>query len=122
MELQLLFKQTCEQLAMYPPTISPRQLAQYIFPEILLHYSERYMATLLEYIAAVFKHRRVLMLTGLFQAEAVPLYLNNRSVSSILADLLPPKPQGTIMRDVSVHEVVEKHCLLDVLQHGQSLP
>jgi hypothetical protein len=122
MELQLLFRQTCEQLAMYPPSATPKQLAQFLFPEVLLHYSERYMATLLEYIAAVGKHKKIVMLAGLLQAEAVLLYLKNRSVSSILADLLPPKPQGSIMRDISGHEVVEKHCLLDVLQYGSTLP
>lgn len=105
MELQLLFRQTCEQLAMYPPSTTPRQLAQYLFPEVLLHYSERYMATLLEYIAAKGKHRKIVMLTGLLQAEAIPMYLKNRSVSSILADILPPKPQGSIMRDISHHEI-----------------
>jgi hypothetical protein len=43
------------------------------------------------------------------------MYLHNRTVSTILADILPPKPKGSVMRDVSNHEVVEKHCLLDVL-------
>jgi hypothetical protein len=32
---------------MYPKGTTPKSLAQYLFPEILLHYSTRYMATLL---------------------------------------------------------------------------
>lgn len=88
---------------MYPPSTTPRQLAQYLFPEVLLHYSERYIATLLEYIAAVGKFKKIVMLTGLLQAEAVPMYLKNRSVGTILADLIPPAPKGSIMRDITGH-------------------
>lgn len=35
--------------------------------------------------------------------------------------MYPPKPNGSLMRDIENFEIIEKHCLLDVLQYGKAI-
>jgi hypothetical protein len=60
---------------MYRQETSPRRIAEFLFPEVFHYYNDRYMATLLQYLAAVGKYKRIVMFVGLVQGRAIREYL-----------------------------------------------
>lgn len=120
MELQVMFQRASEQLALYSK-VTPRKTANFLFPEVFLNPSDNYMFMLIEFIAALKKYKRVLVLTGVMENQGTKEYLENKTMGTILESILPSPPEGSILREIDNFEVIEKHCLLDVMEFGEQI-
>ena len=70
MELQVIFKKTCEQLANYTK-VTPRKIANFVFPEVFMNPGDEYMFTLIQYLIAKKQHKNILVLTGVMRNHGI---------------------------------------------------
>lgn len=64
------------------------------------------------------KFSRVDVFTGLGQSQSIHELIERQKIQSIEETLVAPKITGSLVRDVSNLELVEKHALLDVMTFG----
>jgi len=45
----------------------------------------------------------------------------HRDVSHLADELMVVSPEGSILRDITCEEIIEKHALLDVMYYGKDI-
>ena len=125
MQMQNIFTRCCRDLSYYPDyqPQSPLNMGYHIYPELFLEKSDKYIATVIEYLLRPkgFKGKHILGLLGYVQSDSVPAYLNNRKTSHFDEELNSPEPEGNFMRDITGEEVLEKHAIMDVMHYGMGV-
>jgi hypothetical protein len=72
MEMQELFKGLCKNVPFYESlNLSLEQLAFLLKPQIFLNLRDRYLATLIEMLVAQTKYKKILMIAGTMENQAV---------------------------------------------------
>ncbi|KAL4498407.1 hypothetical protein ABPG72_013213 [Tetrahymena utriculariae] len=120
MQLQNAFTRAARYLGQNPDTNpqTPLAMSYQIFPELFLSASDKYMSTLIEYLIATQKYKRMTAFLGQTQSESIHQYLLQRDISHLADELYVHPPKGSIIRDLTPEEIIEKHALLDAMYYG----
>lgn len=122
MQVQNIFTRCSRELALYPDLQpqTPLNAGYYVYPELFLEKSDKYIATLINYILKPkgFKGKNIFALLGYLQSDSVASYLNSRTPSNFDLELTSPEPVNNFIREVTSEEVLEKHAIFDVMQQG----
>lgn len=122
MQLQNIFTRCSRDLAFFPDyqPQTPMNMGYYTYPELFLEKSDKYIATMIEYLLRPkgYKGKHILGLLGYMQSDSVAVYLNNRKTSHFDFELTSSQPEGNFIRDITGEEVLEKHTIMDVMHYG----
>lgn len=61
------------------------------------------------------EYKRLDVFTGMGQSQGVHALMERQKIKGMDYMLVPPKIKGSIIRDVSNVELIEKHAILDVI-------
>jgi hypothetical protein len=89
-----------------------------MFPGVFLRRSDEYMSTILEYVSALKKFKRVFVLTGHGSADAISNLLDWRKSSHFSMELAIPGIKGSLLKDLTCEDLLERHTVLDVMHYG----
>lgn len=98
---------------------TPLMSAFHMLPELFLRRSDEYMSTLIEYLSRTKKFKRVFMMVGHAQAEAIAHLLDHRAASHLEFELRTELIKRSVLKDVTCEDLVEKYAVLDVMHYGK---
>lgn len=121
MQLQNVFTHTSREIALYPDLNpqTPLNMAFYLYPDIFLQPSDKYMVTMLEYLLK--RYERITVLVGYAQSDSILTLFNNRKVSSLEKELQQVSVKNNFVNELSPEEIIEKHSILDVMFYGKDI-
>ncbi len=79
------------------------------------------MSTMIEYLSAIKKYKRVIFLMGHGQSDSVSHLLDWRKTSHFEIELEVPKIKSSILKDLTCEDLIEKHAILDVMHYGVNI-
>lgn len=130
MELQEIFKHICKNIPFYESLqLTPYRLATLLRPELFLNVRDRYMATLIEMAIATRKYPSILCILGVTENQAIEQLLVSESLlntkegvfTPVIEYLVGPEIKHSLLRNIEGWEIIEKHIIADVLQHGEAV-
>lgn len=121
-QLEEILKLASRETAYHPDLIpnTPYMCCHKMYPEIFIQESDQYISTLIEYMIHKGNKKILIFLNGIM-AETVSKYLVNRKVGN-LADCLVGAPlKHSIVKDVTIEDMIERNSILDVIWHGRQI-